>query len=236
MTAATSARTSTIASTWRTTPASRRARRDSQAHGKLRGIGISNTVEASNAGLIEHAELRFDPTGTLTVSMGTHDHGQGHATTFRQIIADKLGIPPERVRFQYGDTDQVAIGTGTFGSRSMACGGTALLIAADKIIAKGKKLAAHMLEAAEHDIVFEKGKFIVAGTDKRVELAEIAKTLVQPQGAAAGHGGRPVRERHLRRRRAHLSRTAATSSRSRSTRRPARSRSCAITRSTTSAT
>ncbi len=134
------------------------------------GIGISSTVEASNAGLIEHAELRFDPSGTLTVAMGTHDHGQGHGTAFRQIIADKLGIPPDRVRFQYGDTDQVAIGTGTFGSRSMACGGTALLMAADKVIAKGKKLAAHALEAAEHDIVFEKGKFTVAGTDKTIDL------------------------------------------------------------------
>ena len=165
-------------------------RRDSSRHGKLRGLGISSTVEASNAGLIEHSELRFDQSGGLTVSMGTHDHGQGHATAFRQIIADKLGIPPERVRYQYGDTDQVAIGTGTFGSRSMACGGTALLTAADKIIAKGKKLAAHTLEAAEHDIVFEKGKFTVAGTDKTIELAEIAKRSFNlkalPPGMEAG--------------------------------------------------
>src|SRR5262245_64581768 len=90
-------------------------RKDSSKDGKLRGLGISNTVEASNAGLIEHAELRFDASGALTVSMGTHDHGQGHGTAYRQIIADKLGIPPDRVRFQYGDTDQIAIGHGTFG-------------------------------------------------------------------------------------------------------------------------
>ena len=105
-------------------------RRDRARRGKLRGIGISNTVEASNAGLIEHAEIRFDPTGTVTVSVGTHDHGQGHATTFRQIIADKLGIAPDQIRFNYGDTDQVAIGTGTFGSRSTVVGGTAIVIAA----------------------------------------------------------------------------------------------------------
>ena len=165
-------------------------RQDSLSRGKLRGIGISNTVEASNAGLIEHAELRFDPSGGLTLAMGTHDHGQGHGTAFRQIIADKLGIPPDRVRFQFGDTDQIAIGTGTFGSRSMSCGGTALLAAADKVIAKGKKLAAHTLEAAEHDIVFEQGKFVVAGTDKSVEIGEIPRRSFNlkalPPGMEAG--------------------------------------------------
>ncbi len=164
--------------------------RESSKHGKLRGLGISSTVEASNAGLIEHSELRFDQSGTLTVAMGTHDHGQGHGTAFRQIIADKLGVPPDRVRFQYGDTDQIAIGTGTFGSRSMACGGTALLAAADKVIAKGKKLAAHTLEAAEHDIVFERGKFTVAGTDKTIDIGEIAKRSFNlkalPPGMEAG--------------------------------------------------
>jgi aerobic carbon-monoxide dehydrogenase large subunit len=150
-------------------------RRDSAKHGKLRGLGISSTVEASTAGLIEHSELRFDPSGMLTVAMGTHDHGQGHATAYRQIIADKLGIPPDRVRFQYGDTDQVAIGTGTFGSRSMVCGGAALVMAAEKISAKGKRLAAHWLEAAEQDVVFEKCKFTVAGTDKTIDLTEVAR-------------------------------------------------------------
>jgi carbon-monoxide dehydrogenase large subunit len=161
-------------------------RRESSKQGKLRGLGISNTVEASNAGLIEHAELRFDTSGALTVAMGTHDHGQGHATAFRQIVADKLGIPPDKVRFQYGDTDQVATGTGTFGSRSMACGGTALLMAADKVIAKGKKIAAHALEAAEHDIVFEQGKFTVAGTDRSVGLPEVAKRSFNPKALPPG--------------------------------------------------
>src|SRR5215216_2765841 len=135
---------------------------------RLAGIGISNTVEASNAGLIEHAEIRFDPTGSVTVAVGTHDHGQGHQTTFRQIISDKLGVDRRRIRFTFGDTDEVMIGTGTFGSRSTACGGTAMLIAADKIIAKGRRLAAHLLEAGAEDIEFADGKFVVAGTDNAV--------------------------------------------------------------------
>ncbi|MBV9969222.1 MAG: xanthine dehydrogenase family protein, partial [Xanthobacteraceae bacterium] len=156
--------------------------RRAEAHrrGKLRGLGLSSTVEASNAGLIEHAEIRFDPTGTVTVSVGTHDHGQGHATTFRQIISDRLGIAPDRIRFNYGDTDQIAIGTGTFGSRSTVAAGTAMIIAAEKIVAKGRRIAAHMMEAGEHDIVFEDGKFVVAGTDKAVDLATVARTAFLP--------------------------------------------------------
>src|SRR5581483_9493731 len=161
-------------------------REESLKRGKLRGIGISNTVEASNSGLIEQAELRFDPTGTLTVAMGSHDHGQGHQTSFRQIVADKLGLPPERVRYQYGDTDQTAAGTGTFGSRSMACGGTALVLAADKIVNKGRKIAAHVMEAAEHDIVFENGKFVVAGTDKSISLPQVAAAAFNPRALPKG--------------------------------------------------
>jgi carbon-monoxide dehydrogenase large subunit len=150
-------------------------REHSLRNDKLRGVGISNTVASTNFGLIEHAELRFDPTGGLTVAMGTHDHGQGHATSFRQIIADKLGLRPEQVRFSYGDTDLVAIGTGTFGSRSMIAGGTALLGAADKIIAKGRRLAAHLLEADEADVEFDQHCFVVTGTDKAIGLVEIAR-------------------------------------------------------------
>jgi carbon-monoxide dehydrogenase large subunit len=163
------------------------ARREQSAQrGKLRGIGVSNTVAATNFGLIEHAELRFDPTGTLTLAMGTHDHGQGHATSFRQIIFHKLGIPSERIRFKFGDTDQVAIGTGTFGSRTTVAGGTALLIAADKIIAKGKKLAAHLLEADEHDLAFAHGRFVVAGTDRAIELTEVAQESFAPKRLPPG--------------------------------------------------
>ena len=155
-------------------------RAESEKQGKLRGLGLASTVEASNAGLIEHAELRFDPTGTITVFVGTHDHGQGHQTTFRQIMADKLGVEPSRIAFRYGDTDQIMIGTGTFGSRSTACAGTAMLIAADKVIAKGTKIAAHMLEAGEHDIEFKNGKFGVAGTDKAVDLVSVARSAFVP--------------------------------------------------------
>jgi carbon-monoxide dehydrogenase large subunit len=155
-------------------------RSESAARGKLRGIGISSTVEASNAGLIEHAEIRFDPTGTVTVSVGTHDHGQGHATTFRQIISDRLGIPPDRIRFNYGDTDQIATGTGTFGSRSTVSAGTAMLIAAEKIVAKGRRIAAHLMEAGEDDIEFERGRFVVAGTDRTIDLWQVARAAFMP--------------------------------------------------------
>jgi carbon-monoxide dehydrogenase large subunit len=155
-------------------------RAESRRRGKLRGLGVASTVEASNAGMIEHAEIRFDPTGTVTVSVGTHDHGQGHATTFRQIISDRLGIGPDRIRFNYGDTDQIAIGTGTFGSRSTISAGTAMIIAAEKIVAKGRRIAAHLMEAGEHDIVFEQGRFVVAGTDKAVDLVTVARAAFVP--------------------------------------------------------
>jgi aerobic carbon-monoxide dehydrogenase large subunit len=157
-----------------------RRRRESEARGRLRGIGVSSTVEASNAGLIEHAEIRFDPTGSVTVSVGTHDHGQGHQTTFRQIISDRLGIPSGHIRFNWGDTDQIAIGTGTFGSRSTVSAGTAMLIAAEKIVAKGRRIAAHMMEAGEHDIEFERGRFVVAGTDKAIDLTTVARAAFVP--------------------------------------------------------
>jgi carbon-monoxide dehydrogenase large subunit len=155
-------------------------RAESEKCGKLRGIGIASTVEASNAGLIEHAEIRFDPTGTLTVLVGTHDHGQGHQTTFRQIIAEKFGVDPARIAFKYGDSDQIMIGTGTFGSRSTACAGTAMLMAADKIIAKAIRIAAHTLEAGEHDIEFKNGTFSIAGTDKTVDLIQVARDAFIP--------------------------------------------------------
>ena len=151
-------------------------RAEAKTRGKLRGIGVSNTIEASSGGMLEHAQLRFDPAGTLTMLMGTHDHGQGHATTFKQILADKLGLAHDRIRFKNGDTDIVSIGTGTFGSRSVACGGNALVLAADKIIAKAKTIAAHLLETGEPDIGFADGKFTVVGTDRAIALADVAKT------------------------------------------------------------
>jgi len=157
-----------------------RRARESEKNGKLRGIGISTTVEASNVGLIEHAELRFDPGGSITLLVGTHDHGQGHQTAYRQIIAEKLGIDPKRINVKWGDTDQIAIGTGTFGSRSMVAGGTAITLAARKIVEKGSKIAAHLLEAGEHDIEFRDGKFIVAGTDRSVDMVQVARDSFMP--------------------------------------------------------
>ncbi len=158
-----------------------RARREeSKKHGKLRGIGVTNTIEATAGGLLEHAEIRFDPTGTLTLLMGTHDHGQGHATTFKQVLCDKLGIDPDKIRFRNGDTDEVLTGTGTFGSRSAACGGSAVVLAADKVVARGKKLAAHLLETAEADLAFEGGKYLVAGTDRSIGLIDVAKASFLP--------------------------------------------------------
>jgi carbon-monoxide dehydrogenase large subunit len=154
--------------------------KESEQNGKLRGIGISTTVEASNVGLIEHAELRFDPGGSITLLVGTHDHGQGHQTAYRQIIADKLGIDPKKINVKWGDTDQIAIGTGTFGSRSMVAGGTAITLAAKKIVEKGQKIAAHLLEAGEHDIEFKDGKFAVAGTDRTVDLTQVARDSFMP--------------------------------------------------------
>ena len=155
-------------------------RAESKKRGKLRGIGVTNTIEGTAGGMLEHAEIRFDMTGTLTLLMGTHDHGQGHATTFKQILCDKLGLDPGLVRFRNGDTDEVLTGTGTFGSRSTACGGSAVTLAADKVIARGKKIAAHLLEAAEADLVFEGGKFAVAGTDKSIGLLDVAKASFTP--------------------------------------------------------
>ncbi len=165
-------------------------RAEARNHGKLRGIGIANPIEIAggppDVPLEEGAEIRFDPGGSVTVLMGTHNHGQGHETTFRQIMVDALGVPYDKVRLVCGDTDQVIHGKGTFGSRSMSSGGSALVRAAEKIIARGKKLAAHLLEAAELDIEFAEGKFTVAGTDKAIGIVEIAQASYRIAGLPRG--------------------------------------------------
>ena len=171
-------------------PARRQA---SQANGKLRGLGYACYIEAcglapsniagalgARAGLFEAGEVRVHPTGTVTVFTGSHSHGQGHETTFAQIVAAKLGIPPGNVEIVHGDTGRVPFGMGTYGSRSLAVGGTAIVKAVDKIIAKGKKIAAHLLEAADTDIEFENGEFKVAGTDKKVPFGSVALTAYVP--------------------------------------------------------
>jgi len=170
------------------------ARRDaSRAKGRLRGLGYSCYIEAcglapsniagalgARAGLFEAGEVRVHPTGTVTVFTGSHSHGQGHETTFAQVVAGKLGIPVGNVEIVHGDTGRVPFGMGTYGSRSLAVGGTAIVKAVDKIIAKGKKIAAHLLEAADTDIEFENGEFKVAGTDKKVPFGSVALTAYVP--------------------------------------------------------
>ena len=149
-------------------------RKESEARGKLRGIGMSNTLEWAADNTTETAEFRFDPTGDLTFVASTISHGQGHATIQTQIMVDLLGVDPERVNILQGDTDVSAFGMGTGGSRSTIMTGSAMTLAATKIITKGKKLAAHLLEASEADIEFAEGKFTVAGTDRVLTTHEIA--------------------------------------------------------------
>jgi aerobic carbon-monoxide dehydrogenase large subunit len=157
------------------------ARREaSRAGGRLRGIGIANAIERAAGPQPEFAEIRFSPSGTATVLMGSKNQGQGHETTFKQILHERLGLDPREVRYVDGDTDRVAWGMGSMGSRSTVIGGTALWTAADKVILKGKKIAAKLLEAAEGDIVFADARFSVAGTDRGVTLKEVARAAFQP--------------------------------------------------------
>ncbi len=162
-------------------------------NGKLRGIGYAAYIEAcgiapsavagslgARAGLFEAGEIRVHPTGSVTVFTGSHSHGQGHETTFAQVVADRLGLPIENVDVVHGDTSKILFGMGTYGSRSLAVGGTAIVKALDKIIAKGKKIAAHLLEASEADIEYDRGEFKVAGTDRKKMFGEIAFAAYVP--------------------------------------------------------
>jgi carbon-monoxide dehydrogenase large subunit len=166
------------------------ARREaSRARGALRGIGVVNAIERAAGPQPEFAEIRFAPSGSATVFMGTKNQGQGHETTFKQILHERLGLDPAEVRYIDGDTDRVAFGMGTMGSRSTVIGGTALWMAADKVIAKGRKIAARLLEAAEADIVAADGTFSVVGTDRAVGLKEVARAAFQgplPPGVEPG--------------------------------------------------
>src|SRR5207247_7859259 len=141
---------------------------------------VVNPIERAAGPQPEFAEIRFAPSGSVTVLMGTKNQGQGHETTFKQILHERLGIEPSEVRYIDGDTDRVAFGMGTMGSRSTVIGGTALWTAADKVVAKGKKIAARLLEASEADITFADGKFSVVGTDRAVVLKDVARAAVQP--------------------------------------------------------
>jgi carbon-monoxide dehydrogenase large subunit len=168
-------------------------RQESAKRGKLRGIGIATYIEAcglapsavagalgARAGLYEMAELRVHPTGSVTVLTGSHSHGQGHETSFAQVVAERLGLAIEMVDVVHGDTDKMPFGMGTYGSRSLAVGGSALVKALDKVVNKGRKIAAHLLEASEADIEFKDGKYSVAGTDKNVPFGQIAFAAYVP--------------------------------------------------------
>jgi carbon-monoxide dehydrogenase large subunit len=150
-------------------------RTEALTHGKLRGIGISNTIERAAAPGIEAAEVRYDRSGAVTLLSGSIDQGQGHETIYKQILCDRLGLKPEDVRYVSGDTDKVAFGHGTGGSRSATLGGAAVMLATEKIVEKAKKIAAHLMEAADADLEFDEGTFTVAGTDRTISMAEVAK-------------------------------------------------------------
>ncbi|MGI9354098.1 MAG: xanthine dehydrogenase family protein molybdopterin-binding subunit, partial [Rhizobiaceae bacterium] len=166
----------------------------SEKEGKLRGIGMSCYIEAcgiapsaavgslgAGVGLWESAEVRVNPVGTIEILTGSHSHGQGHETTFAQVVSDRFGLPAENVQIVHGDTDKVQFGMGTYGSRSGAVGISAIVKALDKVEAKAKKIAAHMLEASEGDIEIQDGEVMVKGTDKKLGWHEVCL------GAYTGH-------------------------------------------------
>ncbi|MEY2618623.1 MAG: hypothetical protein RL522_1625 [Pseudomonadota bacterium] len=165
----------------------------SKAKGLLRGVGYSSYIEAcgiapsniagalgARAGLFECGEVRVHPTGSVTVFTGSHSHGQGHETTFAQVVASRLGMDPSQVDIVHGDTGRVPFGMGTYGSRSISVGGAAIMRALDKIEAKAKKIAAHLMEASDADVEFANGEFTVKGTDKKVTFGQVALTAYVP--------------------------------------------------------
>ena len=168
-------------------------KKDSESRGKLRGIGVSTYFEACGiapsavvmslgcgVGLWESSEVRFNPTGQVTIYTGAHSHGQSHDTTFAQIAADELGVPMENIDIVHGDTDKGTFGMGTYGSRSLVVGGIAIVNACKKIVAKGKRVAAKMLEVSEDEVEFKDGEFVVAKSNKKKTIEEIAFACYLP--------------------------------------------------------
>jgi carbon-monoxide dehydrogenase large subunit len=168
-------------------------REEARSRGKLRGFGISTFLEAcgiapsavvgslgARAGLYESGQVRVHPTGSVTVFTGTHSHGQGHETTLAQIASEYLGIDAGQIDVVHGDSAKSSFGMGTYGSRSVAVGGSALVLALNKVIDKGKKIAAHLLEASVDDVEFQKGTFTVAGTDRSKSFGEVALAAYVP--------------------------------------------------------
>jgi carbon-monoxide dehydrogenase large subunit len=154
-----------------------RRKRESRKRGKLRGLGIGSYLEVTAPPSKELGSIVFERDGSVTLTTGTMDFGMGHAAPFAQVLGDRLGIPIDRVRLVQGDSDRLAVGGGSGGSKSLMSSGTAIVEAAAKVIEQGRKIAAHLLEASAEDIEFAKGRFVIAGTDRTVGLLELAEKL-----------------------------------------------------------
>jgi len=169
------------------------------ASNKILGIGFSTYIEAcgiapsavvgalgARAGLFESSQVRVQPTGKVSVYTGSHSHGQGHETTFAQVVADRMGIPLDDVEIIHGDSDSVAFGMGTYGSRSLAVGGSSIVKSVDKVLEKGAKIAAHLLEASVEDLEYAEGKWTVKGTEKSVAFGDVSLTAYVPHNYPEG--------------------------------------------------
>ena len=172
-------------------------RAEARGRGKLRGFGISNTIERAAAGGFEAAEIRFDRSGTVTLLSGSITQGQGHETVYKQLLCDRLGIHPDQVHYVQGDTDKVAIGEGTGGSRSAALGGSAVHLATERIVTKAKAIAASVLGAEADEISFDDGLFSAPRSNRTLTIGEIAQRVAEPAEPARRDGPRPDRRRHL---------------------------------------
>ncbi len=152
--------------------------KDSAARGKLRGRGIGQFLEVTAPVRGEQGSIHFETDGTITVTTGTHDHGQGHRTSFAQVVATELGVPFEKIRVRQADTDYLIAGGGSGGSKSAMASGTALYNASQQVIEKAKQAASHLMEAAVGDIEFKGGRLRIVGTDRQIPLSELAQRLV----------------------------------------------------------
>jgi aerobic carbon-monoxide dehydrogenase large subunit len=177
----------------------RKEQAEARANGRYLGIGFSTYIEAcgiapsavvgslgARAGLFESAQVRVQPTGKVSVYTGSHSHGQGHETTFAQVVADKLGIAMDDVEIIHGDSDAVAFGMGTYGSRSLAVGGSAIVKSIEKVLEKGAQIAAHKLECSSEDLNYANGKWTIKGTDKSIGFGEVSLTAYVPHNYPAG--------------------------------------------------
>lgn len=177
----------------------RKEQAEARKNGKLLGIGFSTYIEAcgiapsavvgalgARAGLYESAQVRVQPTGKVSIFTGSHSHGQGHETTFAQVVADRMGISMDDIEIVHGDSDSVAFGMGTYGSRSLAVGGSAIVMSIDKVLEKGAKIAAHKLESAVEDLDYAGGKWTVKGTDKSIGFGDVALTAYVPHDYPSG--------------------------------------------------